>query len=512
MNIIVMVSDELLFILIALIGSYLLILMGMRSSGQTIRFQSVTDISFGTFDTNDRLAFSVLVDGWHIKTVHTITSVIAVVGGPVFVNNLATPKNTPSSVANNTDQYLEMATIADNSGSGGIVSAQAAVMPSGVFYDPDMALGTTFVIKKCLKVQVNRQDDMEISANINKLGGTITAGRFLIKTTVWILIGNVFDRKERRDAQGCDVNIHIVDQTALKFGGWLPFCNGRIGSIRVQAYATVVNTESVFLFGSGAIQGETVADEDGEITVNADGPTLVLPLAQQNEEAGFVYVTNFVKGPWFYKGGEQIPWACDMSEATETRFVISFKFIPDSKANVRIPYSFKNIEIGTPDLEEFRILPFDMYIESVQTTISVVGTVVGIILWQVHLFKDDTQFTVAYTSSEVVLDGSLLGAHTTTTGVDAASLVDQLRIPVELHETASGVFTGSGTKESIAEVFDYFVQGSALGVLAIAVDATTVSHLEGSTIIRGKARVKSNNFGADYILGEQILNFEGRAQ
>lgn len=501
--------DSNVIILLAVIVQSWLMLFAMISAKQTVRLSAQTVLSFGAFETVLSNNAVVYLNGWHIKTEHQITITTALVGAPASIAVLGSPMPRGNTVGSNTDGVMEMGTVSDNSGAGGIVSAMAPVMPSYVFLDVDMAAGTVFTVIKRHKVQINKTDVLEFRWNVNKMGGTITNGVITVKSVATILVGAMYGSNDR-DPGGADVLIFITDQTTNKHGAWIPFCNGRMGAIRVSVYQVAGLFEETLIFGPDATPQELFPDESGEFQTSPGGDTIYVMGTPQSEE-DFSYVTNFTSEKWDVKLGEAVPWFMDNSEGAEYRFVIEFHFVPGYNAKVIIPYNFESIEIGTPDLEEWKILPFDMFIESLDISISAVGTVLGIILWQTHLFKKDGPILPRFTSSEAVLDGSILGAHSTNIGVEAATVVDNLRIPIFPREVSADVFGAAEVAESHPEIYDYYIQGSAIGIYAEAVDATTISFLEGQTLLHARSRVNTKRFGSNYLFGEAVHNMEARS-
>jgi len=415
-----MMTDELLFVLISVIGSFI-IMFGMISSRQKIQIHSHRVVTFGSEDTIVKNVANVLVDGWHVETRYVINVQIAVIGGDIAYSVLTTSKPLSAVKGDNPLGVMALPKEADAGGAGGQLSAMGPLMPSTVFIDPLMGVNTSFVLKKTHFVEVFKTERMEFLNNFGSQNAAISAGQISVTAIAVILIG-AYLRGGGKRSQGTDVVIHAVDiGPTAKFGAWRPFCDGRMGNIRATVYGEVVNVEETLFFGPAVGIAVPQAEESGEITHMPSGDLITVPLTISHEEPGYLYVTNFERGPWFIERDQNVAWAMDNSDANPTRIMIEFTFIPNFGAKFQIDITFRSIEIGTPDFEEHWVIPFDCKLSSIQSNFAAIGTVVGVIVVEFHMIKATSSIIPTFVGSEQVLDGNLMGTRDTVARVQSST-------------------------------------------------------------------------------------------
>lgn len=497
-------NDEMLFVLISLFGSFLLG-FGMISSRQKIQMVSVLTVAFGQEDTPQTNIANVLVDGWHTETRYDLDIQVAVIGGDIAVSTLTTTKPLSSVIADNTNGMLAMPKEADAGGTGGQVSAMAQITPSTVFIDPAMAIGTNFHFTRKHYIEVNKTERMRHIMNFGSQNATISAGTITITAIAIILIG-AYLRGGRKKSQGTEVVIHAVDiGNTLKFGAWRAFCDGRIGNIRLTCYGETFGVEETLFFGPDVGLDIPQAEEDAEIVLMPSGNLIALPITVQDEEQSYIYATTYKRGPWFVKRDQAIPWAMDHSEGTPTRIMIEFTFIPDFGAQFQWDYVFTDVEIGTPDFEEFFVFPFDCFVDNIESDIGIVGTIVGIVVVEFHIFPPRAKTLPVFVGSEKVLDGNLLGDRNNVMRVSQSTRKVNSFLEVFPRETASGVFTAVDTKETFDDINEEYDAGSGIAIYAQALDATTVSFINGDITVNGRSMVSSKNFGANFMESDALV-------
>lgn len=504
---ILMVNDILLFVIMSVAGGWIL-MFSMISSKQKLQLHSFLRVAFGEEDTIVKNTANVLVDGWHIETRYTLTVSTAPVGGDISVSMLTTSKPLSAVVADNALGIMAMPKEADAGGTGGQISSMAPIMPSTIFVDPAMVANTSFIVKKRHWVEVEKTERMDFMVNFGSQNATISAGEITCAAIAIILIGAYYG-KDKTNGGGIDVQIQFVDiGNALKFGAWRPFCSGRMGNIRVQYYSETNNTEETLFFGPDVGIDIPHAEEDGEIVIMPSGDLITVSTTVMDEETAYNYVTNYVRGPWFLQRDQNVVWAMDNSESTPSRVCIDFVFIPNYNAPFSIPFTYTDLEIGTADFEEHFVMPFDMYITNINTDAGIIGTVVGLVVLEIHLVKSESNVIPTFVGSEQVLGGNLLGVRNNLARVQSSTKKDALFLKVFPGETASGVFTGVDDEKSRVSVKDYYKQGSGIVVFAQAIDATTVSFLQADVQVTGFSRVKSDNFGANFLESDALVIFE----
>ncbi len=492
------ITDEVLFVLIAVIGSFIM-MFGMISSRQKIQIQSSIQVAFGVEDTIVKNVANVLVDGWHVETRYSLTIVTAVAGGDIAYSVLTTSKPLTAVVGDNPLGVMAMPKEADAGGAGSQLSAMASIMPSTVFIDPSMTAQTSFILKKTSFIEVEKTEKMEFLNNFGSQNATITAGVINVTAIAVILVG-AYLKGGRKRSQGTEVVIHAVDiGNTLKFGAWRPFCDGRMGNIRATVFTEGINSAEILYFGPSVGIDIPQAEQTGEIVLMPDGDLVSVRLAGLEGNTSYIYVTNFERGPWFVDRDQNIAWAMDDAGGSPSRIMLEFTFIPNFNAKFQIDYKWRSIEIGTPDFEEHFTFPFDCKINTIKSQLAAIGTVVGVVVIELHLVKATSSIIPTFVGSEQVLDGNLMGTRDTVSRVMSSTKKQTIYLEVFPRETASGVFTGVDAEAEMDRVDEEYDSGSAIVIFAQAIDATTISFIQGDTRVSGVSKVKSNQYAGNFI-------------
>ncbi len=501
-----MVNDFTLFVLISAFAGY--ILFGLMSSGQKIRHISVHELlASSEEDTIFNNTHHILVDGWHIKTLYDVEIVNGIVGGEAVLAMLSSTKARDNQIGGQVDDLLAMPNAVDGAGSGAVLSHMAPVMPSFVFLDTANLAGITYHLSKTHNLRVENKETMNHLVRLNDVNNNLTAGALTITTTTIILVGctnNHGAPNQPRNANGSDVVIMIMDPSAIVFGSWLPFCTGRMGSIRTTYFGPVATDEEVFLFGPDVPLAVTIPDEDGEKTSISDGDVILLNMSIATS-ASLGYSTNFKRGPWFIKEDVPVNWASEQQESTIKWFLIEFVFIPDYGATFTIAYKWESLEVDTADFEEWNILPFDSYIKTMDFDVSVVGTSVGILEVLIKIIKADAGLAeVVRNPSVTSIGGSILSDPGQFTRVEDSSIFEVIKLAVNSLETSADTFVGAADKDGITKVFDFFQAGAQIGIYLEGADSFNLNHLEFNLLVHGESRVKSSYLGGNFIESDVI--------
>ncbi len=497
-------SDETLFVLISLFGSFI-IMFGMISSRQKVQIISSRNVAFGAEDSLQTNTANINVDGWHVETRYTLTVTTAIVGGDICFSVLTTSKPMSATVGGNINGVMAMPKDADDGGAGGMVSAMAPIMPSFVFIDPAMVSRASFSFKKTHFIEVEKTEQMDFIHNFGSQGAAITAGAVQVTAIAVILIG-AYLKGGRKRSQGTEVVIHAVDiGNTVNFGAWRPFCDGRMGNIRATIYMENATTVHTLFFGSDVGIDLPQADATTEVAMLPDGDVITVQVAGLSANASYAYTTNFERGPWFVERDQNISWRMDNVGSLEIRMMLEFSFIPNFNAEFQIDYKWRLIEIGTPDFEEHFTFPFDCKITSLKSQLAAIGTVVGVIVVELHLIKSRSSIVPVFEGSEEPVDGNLMGPRLALTRVMASTKKQTVFLEIFPRETSSGVFTGVDAEVVFDRVNENYDAGSAIVIYAQAIDATTVSFIEGDTRVSGISKVKSNQYSGNFMESEMMI-------
>ncbi len=498
-------DDLVLFVLISVFAGWILSI-GMISSRQKLQLHSVLEVPFGQEDDIQRNTATVGVDGWHVSTRYSLHVTTAIVGGEIAISVLTTTKPQPSKVGEDVNNYLAMPTVADNSGGGGQVSAMAPIMPSTVFIDPAMAIGASFQFKKTHFIEVEKTEQIDFMLNFGSLVAAISAGEVRCIAIATILIG-AYLRGTKLRSMGTDVVIHAVDiGNSNKFGAWRPFCDGRMGNIRATVFTENGQIHSTLFFGPSVSIAIPQADDDAEVVLMPAGELVAVPLAgKETENISYSYATNFVRGPWFVERDDNVAWAMDDNASIETRVMLEFCFIPNFNAPFSIPITMTELEIGTPDFEDHWVLPFDCFITKIVSDFGIIGTVVGLVMVELHLIKSRSSVIPTFVGSEPILDGSLMGTRSQVARIQSSTKKASILLEVFPRETSASTFTGVDTEASEDMVNQPYDAGSAIAVFVQAIDATTISIINGDVTVHGFSKVRSKQYHGNFMESSIIV-------
>jgi len=75
-------------------------------------------------------------------------------------------------------------------------------------------------------------------------------------------------------------------------------------------------------------------------------------------------------------------------------------------------------------------------------------------------------------------------------------------------ETASGVFTGVDVEEGFDRIDQEYDAGAGIVIFAQAIDASTLSFLQGDIRLKGKSLVKSKQYHGNFIESNALVMIE----
>lgn len=344
---------------------------------------------------------------------------------------------------------------------------------------------------------VQQGDNINVYAFPTSLANVLTTGIVRVTIVFEFLVAHLATlngRLPRSSAEGIHVSILANLDNDDNVSQYYPPSSGRISNIRLSIFGAIASSfagNDFLYFGKKLFTD--AQNTDNVIYQHTDG---IMLTGEENLDAADdsfnLVLTTYSRELIFVKKGEpMIINYQNSSDTTRAYIIIEFEFIPDFNAQVDLWYSdlIANVPDATINIWS-NMIPFDMFIEKVELITSLNDLTV-----------DGYQYLMAIKTVAELLSNidMITGSVLSTTLIDNAQYS---QLPSNI--LGAMPFSAQTDRPSLeVEVYDYFPASSWIAVLT-ALETSAVEDLTNLLHIQGRSRVKSNNFGVNFLTGPQV--------
>lgn len=338
-------------------------------------------------------------------------------------------------------------------------------------------------------------------AHVEAAGVALTAGIIKTVSVATFIVACLRDR--RRDPDEIVPWVYLLFEamgtTATSFG-WPAQSNLRVANLRVVLFAGLDSSTQPYL-----TIGENASNIDfGGVDVSPSNWLSMETLQTDPTATGLEFLhiaTKYSRGPFYLKKGESMQVKMDSISGYG---IVEFQYIPDFGYLAEFLRRIEITDLGTSNTSQFMALftvPYDMYVTSIEGSVSLVGSADFISSLYIMGLKnrnllDSNDLVVGFVPSKV--HGSILGSDT-----DGGSLPWVIKtIPTVIDVSSSTHFVAK-FGESIA---DYYPAGTLIGVWVpddFPDDLITLFEID--IHIEALNRIKTTTVGTNFIASSMLV-------